>query len=169
MNDIIIRKQSANNTTLNQLQRWQVNSSNSQYSYLTLSSSEVQTTVPSVTQMLLWDFELFNSSLNDVNQSPFVWSGSSITIPQEGYYVLSLQIQFDGPCTKTAWIYVNGIAMDAINDSYNSNIMSVSFLRFFAESDILEIGINTSVNVAIVSNVYNDVNESPILNVVFLR
>ena len=169
MNDIIIRKQNTNATAIQQLQRWQANSSNSLYSYLTISSSQFQATMPGVTQMLLWDFELLNSSENDVNQSPFVWSGSAITIPQEGYYVISLQIQFDGPCTKTAWIYVNGIAMDAINDSYSSNIMSVSFLRFFSESDILEIGINTSVNVAIVSNLYNDVNESPILNIVFLR
>ena len=99
------------------------------------------------------------------------WSGSDITIPATGWYVISVALTTSAALNDMMYrLNVNGTFLQnrsAIGDVDRATT-SAQFMRYFAESDIVQVSVIPSANVNINVNAENTANESPILNIVQL-
>lgn len=98
------------------------------------------------------------------------WSGSSITIPATGWYVISVALGHGSLNDLLYRLNVNGVnvqLMSAIGD-VDRGSSSALFMRHFAQSDTVQINVLPSANVNINLNAENSATESPILNIVQL-
>lgn len=101
------------------------------------------------------------------------WSGTDITIPTAGYYLLNFD--YAGSVTHTAYVRlgVNGTFVTAMASSYVGQVIASNFqaftaMRYFATGAVLTVNIVPSVNLTVQVNAENAANESPILHIVQL-
>ena len=97
----------------------------------------------------------------------FTWSGTEITIPTAGYYVINLQYNAVVVTTTFAGLRVNGIAVGFFsNSSVNSTLHSFTVMRYFTADDLIEMRVFPAANSTIQVIAENVASESPILHVV---
>lgn len=165
MNRETVKRIHATQKASQQWQRWQVNNEYTPFIYLSLWIGDDVPLTSAIT-VLSWDVEVFNSSLSDVTQIPFVWSGTSIRIPLDGYYTASLSLFHDIPGFSIIYtLYVNGIAVATSNDNDSQYASSAMFVRYFDADDTVEIGLSTPFYGTIQSRPFNQIWESPILHI----
>ena len=168
MNRETIKRINATQKASQQWQRWQVNNDSTPFVYLSLWTGEA-VFISSAITVLSWNVEVFNSSLSDVTQVPFVWSGTSVRIPLDGYYIASLSLFHDIPFSIGFSIiytlYVNGIAVATSNDNNSDYASSAMFVRYFNADDTVEIGLSTPLYGTIQARPFDQKWESPILHI----
>jgi hypothetical protein len=165
MNRETVKRINATQKASQQWQRWQVNNEYTPFVYLSLWIGD-DVPITSAITVLSWNVEVFNSSLSDVTQVPFVWSGTSIRIPLNGYYTASLSLFHDIPGFSIIYtLYVNGIAVATSNDNDSQYASSAMFVRYFDADDTVEIGLSTPLYGTIQSRPFNQIWESPILHI----
>ena len=98
----------------------------------------------------------------------FTWSGTDITIPTAGYYVLNLSYTATAH-TAFMRLIVNGTTTGFFASSaLSSATQAFTVTRYFATSDIVRTQVLPSVNVTVAVNAENTTGESPILHIVQL-
>lgn len=103
------------------------------------------------------------------------WSGSDITMPASGWYLLTLAWRTSVNLNDLfVRLVVNGVIVqiDTTIGDVNLNAGSAQFMRYFAENDVVQINVFPSANVNLVvvaeGGSGTNISESPILNVVQL-
>lgn len=126
--------------------------------YLTLTRTSTMTVTTAGT-VITWQSEVWNSG--------FTWSGTTITIPSDGYYVLDMSFQLSG--TKITYIpniNVNtqnvGVLIDYSGASTRERMIA---MRHFTALDEVDIRIVASANRTLLVNAYDGVSESPFLHI----
>jgi hypothetical protein len=128
---------------------------------LTLTRTAVQAITTAGTT-IVWQSELRGYQIT--------WSGADITIPATGWYHISVALQHGALNDLLFRLNVNGLNVQfapGIGD-VNLDVSSAHFMRYFTESDIVQIGVVPSANVNINARAESGVAESPILNIVQL-
>jgi hypothetical protein len=98
------------------------------------------------------------------------WSGADITIPASGWYHISVALRHNALNDLLFRLNVNGLNVQfapGIGD-VNIDVSSAHFMRYFTESDVVQISVLPSANVNVNARVENGVAESPILHIVQL-
>jgi hypothetical protein len=128
---------------------------------LTLTRTAVQAITTAGTT-IVWQSEIRGYQIT--------WSGADITIPATGWYHISVALQHGTLNDLLFRLNVNGLNVQfapGIGD-VNLDVSSAHFMRYFTESDIVQIGVVPTANVNINARVENGVAESPILHIVQL-
>lgn len=96
----------------------------------------------------------------------FVWSGTDITIPTSGYYVMNLFYTANLSHTTFMRLIVNGVTTGFFSSSaLASSTQGFSVMRYLVTGDVLRVQALPSVNVTIAVNAENTGGESPILHI----
>lgn len=99
------------------------------------------------------------------------WSGASVTIPSDGWYIVSVATQLSASINDLIYrLNVNAAnvqSRSAIGDIDRTNT-SVVFMRYFTSGDTVQINMIPSANVNVNVNVEGTGLESPILHIVQL-
>jgi hypothetical protein len=129
---------------------------------LTLTRTAVQAITTAGTT-IVWQSEIRGYQMT--------WSGSDITIPATGWYVISVALNTSAALNDLFYrINVNGVNVQfrsGIGD-VDRNSLSAQFMRYFTESDIVQVNVIPSANVNVNVNAENALQESPILHIVQL-
>jgi hypothetical protein len=99
------------------------------------------------------------------------WAGDAITIPADGWYHFSLSITVSVNLNNClAVLQVGGVNVVSTNffGDVDRAINSVTFLRYFAESDVVRVVLFPSANCNLNNVAEGAVGESPILHIVQL-
>lgn len=97
------------------------------------------------------------------------WAGTDITIPSDGWYLMTLAWVTSAALNDMlVRIGVNGALVQVASTigDVNRDIGTATFMRYFAESDVLQISLVPSANVNLNARAENGVAESPIFNIV---
>jgi hypothetical protein len=95
----------------------------------------------------------------------FTWSGTDITIPTAGYYLLSV-IYASASTTAYANLLVNSVIVAQIPTSYiTSTLHTLIIMRYYATGDIINVRVFPSANTTITVVAENSAGESPILHI----
>jgi hypothetical protein len=108
---------------------------------------------------------------SEIRGYQITWAGADITIPANGWYHFSLSITVSVNLNNClAVLQVNGTNVVSTNffGDVDRNINSVTFLRYFAENDVVRVVLFPSANCNLNVVAENAVGESPILNIVQL-
>lgn len=98
------------------------------------------------------------------------WSGSSITIPTSGWYIITLAWRTAAVNDMLVVLVVNGVNVQfasTIGD-VNRDVGTATFMRYFSQSNTIQIQLIPSANVNLNARAEGGLAESPILNVVQL-
>jgi hypothetical protein len=96
----------------------------------------------------------------------FTWSGTEITIPTAGYYVINLQYNAAVVTTTFAGLRVNNIAVGFFsNSSVNSTLHSFTVMRYFVTGDLIEVRVFPAANSTIQVIAENVASESPFIHI----
>jgi hypothetical protein len=96
----------------------------------------------------------------------FTWSGTEITIPTAGYYVINLQYNAVVVTTTFAGLRVNGIAVGFFsNSSVNSTLHSFTVMRYFATGDLVEARVFPAANSTVQVIAEGVASESPFIHI----
>jgi hypothetical protein len=98
------------------------------------------------------------------------WSGADITIPASGWYHISVALRHNALNDILFRLGVNGVNVQlapGIGD-VNIDASSAHFMRYFAQSDVVQISVLPSANVNVNARAENGSAESPILHIVQL-
>lgn len=112
----------------------------------------------------------FISWQEEVRNVGFTWSaGTTITIPQSGFYALDVAFNFAGASITVASLFVNSTAVGTMNNFYGTGTNNrAGAVRYFSTSDSIEIHLaNVSARTMNVV-AYNSASESPFLHIVRL-
>ena len=126
---------------------------------LTRTSAQAITTAGTV---IIWQSEIRGYEIT--------WAGSDITIPTSGWYIITCAFQFGALNDLLIRLVVNGVGVQfasTIGD-VNRDVATCTFMRYFAESDVVRIQLEPSANVNVNARAENGTAESPILNIVQL-
>jgi hypothetical protein len=126
---------------------------------LTRTSAQAITTAGTV---IVWQSEIRGYEIT--------WAGSDITIPASGWYIVACAFQFGALNDLIVRLVVNGVGVQfasTIGD-VNRDVATCTFMRYFAESDVVRIQLEPSANVNLNSRAEGGLAESPILNIVQL-
>ena len=127
---------------------------------LTRTSTQAITTAGTT---ITWQSELRNFQ--------FTWSGTTITMPADGWYAIDLSFRFLATLNNfRVALVVNGTAVKGYNliGDVDANNRAVSMMRYFAAGDAVTFLAIPSANTDILVNAENTLTESPILNIVQL-
>jgi hypothetical protein len=102
----------------------------------------------------------------------FTWSGSDITIPATGWYIVSIALTTSAPALNDLLYRINVNSANVqsfsgIGDA-DRQASSALFMRHFTQGDIVQISVLPSANVNINAVAENSAAESPILHIVQL-
>ena len=107
----------------------------------------------------------------EVRGYQITWATTDITIPADGWYIISMAWRTSANLSD---MYVRLVANGAFVDAM-ANVGDVdratgvaTFLRYFAEGDVVQINVIPSANVNLLAIAEGSTGESPILNVVQL-
>ena len=128
---------------------------------LTLTRTAVQAITTAGTT-IVWQSEIRGYQIT--------WSGADITMPATGWYHISVALQHGALNDLLFRLNVNGLNVQfapGIGD-VNIDVSSAHFMRYFTESDVVQISVLPSANVNINARAENGVAESPILHIVQL-
>lgn len=126
---------------------------------LTRTSAQAITTAGTV---IIWQSEIRGYEIT--------WAGSDITIPTSGWYIIACAFQFGALNDLLIRLVVNGVGVQfasTIGD-VNRDVATCTFMRYFAESDVVRIQLEPSANVNVNARAENGTAESPILHIVQL-
>jgi hypothetical protein len=97
----------------------------------------------------------------------FTWSGTEITIPTAGYYVINLQYNASGTVTSAFGILrVNSVNVAFFsNSSVNSTLHAFTVIRYFETGDKIEVRVVPAANSTITIGAEGSASESPIFHI----
>lgn len=126
--------------------------------YLTLTRTTTFTATTTGT-IVVWEAE--------DRSNGFTWSGSEITIPSDGYYVLNMAVSVISFTSPAYEMLVNSVYVGrmAMYESGSTRWPGIA-LRYFSEGDILELRILLGQNRTIQVVAYDSAGESPYLHIV---
>jgi hypothetical protein len=128
--------------------------------YLTLTRTSTLS-VASTGTTITWQSEVRNRG--------FTWSGTTITIPRDGYYLLDMAWRFDVAATYLPIIFVNGINLGITTVYYGIGTRGrIMAMRYYTAGDDVEIEITPSATRTMQVTAYDSANESPFLHIVKL-
>ncbi len=104
---------------------------------------------------------------SEIRNNGFTWTGSQVTIPDAGYYQVTLLYASTVAHTVQARIFVNTVNV-AFMASYglSSTRQAVTITRYFNSGNIVQINLLPSANTTINVAAEFAVSESPIMHVV---
>ena len=123
--------------------------------------------VANVAQVITWQTEVRNSS-NTTYQIPITWSGTTVTLPQDGYYAITLITSYSVTTAQMGVaLAVNGVASvtSIADNSTGTQIHSVSFTQYFNANDYFELSVLFTTAGTMETNQERNVRESPFLYV----
>jgi hypothetical protein len=151
-----------NATIQNQLKLADIETAEEAGAVLTLTRTAVQAITTAGTT-IVWQSEIRGYQIT--------WSGSDITIPADGWYLVSLSLQTSANLNDLlVTIGVNGgntVQLSSIGD-VDRNRIGISNTRYYNEGDTLRIALTPSANVNVLAQAEGGTGESPILNIVQL-
>ena len=107
----------------------------------------------------------------EVRGYQITWATTDITIPADGWYIISMAWRTSANLSD---MYVRLVANGAFVDAM-ANVGDVdratgvaTFMRYFAEGDVVQINVIPSANVNLLAIAEGSTGESPILNIVQL-
>jgi hypothetical protein len=131
--------------------------------YLTLTRTST-VSIGSAGAIVTWQSEIRSRSIT--------WSGSAITIPSDGYYLIDVAGDWGSGGAQTfARVYVGGVAVERMTNHYQPSIneFRVMAMRYFSASDSLEIQlVNPGGSRSLQITSYNAASNSPFLHIVKL-
>ena len=148
-------------TIENQLKIADIETAEEAGAVLTLTRTAVQAITTAGTT-IVWQSEIRGYQIT--------WSGADITMPATGWYHISVALQHGTLNDLLFRLNVNGLNVQfapGIGD-VNLDVSSAHFMRYFTESDIVQIGVVPSANVNVNARAESGVAESPILHIVQL-
>ena len=96
----------------------------------------------------------------------FTWSGTEITIPTAGYYVINLQYNAVVITTTYAILRVNAVNVAFFsNSSVNSTLHGFTVMRYFATGDLVEARVVPAANSTIQVIAEGVASESPFIHI----
>lgn len=96
----------------------------------------------------------------------FTWSGTEITIPTAGYYVINLQYNAVVVTTTFAILRVNAVNVAFFsNSSVNSTLHGFTVMRYFSTGDLVEARVVPAANSTIQVIAENVASESPFIHI----
>ena len=124
------------------------------------------TFVANVAQVMVWQQEIRNSS-DTTYQIPITWNGTTVTLPQAGYYAITWIASYSvGTAQMGVALAINGVAgVTSIADNSINQLHSVSFTQYFNANDYFEISVLFTTAGELQTNQERNVNESPLLYV----
>jgi len=104
---------------------------------------------------------------SEVRSNGLTWSGSVITIPDDGYYLIDMAYDLSSAAITNGNIIVNGVDVGRMVVYYGSGTRNrVMAMRWFSASDSLEIQVGISATRGMVVTAYDASYESPFLHIV---
>jgi len=101
----------------------------------------------------------------ELRSQGITWSGTDITIPTAGYYVLNLSYTATAH-TAFMRLIVNGTTTGFFSSSaLSSSTQTFTVVRYFATGDVVRLQALPSTNVTIAVNAEGATGESPILHI----
>jgi hypothetical protein len=97
------------------------------------------------------------------------WSGSVITIPSSGYYLIDVAGNWNSGGAQTyGRLYVNGVMVERMANHYQASIVEfrVMALRFFSEGDAVEVQLINGALRTLLVTTYDLQSNSPYLHIV---
>jgi hypothetical protein len=96
------------------------------------------------------------------------WSGATITIPAAGWYAVSVALAHNVLNDLLFRLIVNGNNVQFVSGigDVNRDISSARFIRYFNQSDAVQINVLPSANVNVLVNAEGAAAESPFLHIV---
>ena len=127
--------------------------------YLTLRRTTTQSLTTAGT-IVSWD--------DVVRNVGFTWSaGTTISIPQDGYYAIDMAYSFNLGSVVNAELLVGGIATGKFNNFYGSGTVNrISAIRYFATGDSVEVRLTLVSNRTLQAVAYGSAGESPFIHIV---
>ena len=102
----------------------------------------------------------------ETRNNGFTWSGADVTIPTNGYYLLSV-IYASASSTAYANLLVNSIVVSQVPASYiASTLHTFIIMRYYTADDVINFRVFPSINTTITVAAEDTANESPILHIV---
>lgn len=151
-----------NATIQNQLKLADIETAEEAGAVLTLTRTAVQAITTAGTT-IVWQSEIRGYQIT--------WSGTDITIPADGWYLVSLSLQTSANLNDLlVTIGVNGgntVQLSSIGD-VDRNRIGISNTRYYNENDVLRIALTPSANVNVLAQAEGGTGESPILHIVQL-
>jgi len=150
-----------NATIQNQLKLADIETAEEAGAVLTLTRTAVQAITTAGTT-IVWQSEIRGYQIT--------WSGTDITIPADGWYHISVALQHTAMNDMQIRLSVGGTIVQyapGIGD-VDRDVSSAHFMRYFSESNVVQINILPSVNGNLNARAENGLAESPILNIVQL-
>ncbi len=103
-----------------------------------------------------------------VRNAGFTWSaGTSITIPQSGYYIIDMAFTFNSASVVNSDLLVGGTVTNRFTNYYGSGIANrIAALRHFTTGDSVEVQLTPVANRTLQVVAYGSAGESPFLHIV---
>lgn len=163
MDSIIIRKQIAQQKAIERLQIRQANTVNyttfNQPSLLSLTRTNTLAVTTAGTT-ITWESETRNNG--------FTWSGTSITIPANGYYTVQVACNIALSTGFNITRSVNGVGVSMTPSLPAGTYFLASNTSYYTSGTILQISVGVGANTTLLVNAENTTNESPIIHIVQL-
>jgi hypothetical protein len=163
MDPIIIRKQIAQQKAIERLQLRQADTINrtiiNQPALLTLTRINTLAVTTAGTT-ITWESENRNSG--------FVWSGTDIIIPADGYYAIQVSCNISFSTGFNISRGFNGVFIDMTPPLPAGTFFLISNTAYYTSGTILQIRVGSGANTDLLVNAENTANESPILHIVQL-
>jgi len=104
---------------------------------------------------------------SEVRSNGLTWSGSVITIPDDGYYLIDMAYDLSSGAITNGNIIVNGVDVGRMVVYYGSGTRNRAMaMRWFSASDSLEVQVGISAGRTMVVTAYGSSYESPFLHIV---
>lgn len=127
---------------------------------LTLTRTAVQAITTAGT-LITWQSATRNTG--------FSWTGTDITIPTAGYYVIQTRIATAASITLATQVTVNGTTIGYFGNTYVATTYHTgTIMRYFATGDVVQIRVVPSANTTINQAAENTLTESPLVHIVQL-
>ena len=106
---------------------------------------------------------------SEVRSRAITWSGSAITIPSDGYYVIELAFELNSGSVYTVDLLVNSTdtGRPALYYGTGTRCRAIT-TRYFTASDSVELRVTVVAGRTMQVNAYNTSYESPFLHIVKL-
>lgn len=109
--------------------------------------------------LITWQTEIRNNG--------FTWSGTSITIPTTGFYLIAFNYIASASVVTYIRINVAGVyLLDMPAAPGNRTRQAVTFTRYYTAADVITITVDTVSNHTMNVNAENAASESPIFHIV---
>ena len=149
---------------------WVINTATySSESYLTLTRTTNLALTSGVGTTITWQSVTRNSTPASQFQTPFPFTAPStiISIPQSGYYTISLNYTSTVAHTARAVLYVGGTnVLDMSVDGISNPRHGATITRYFTLGDDVQVALVPSVNTTMTVVASGSTSESPILHIV---